>query len=123
MSIRFALASSSGITIDEHFGEASTFYIYDKGEKTVDFREKRVCRCSNEHSQESFDRKIEVITDCKALFVFRIGQYAAQHVLEKGIRVFEAPYPVDTVLRQIELGKIEFDSEKKVEEKNDSGNK
>ena len=115
MSIRFALASSSGITIDEHFGTAAAFYIYDKEDETVKFREKRVCRCSTEHSQESFDRKIEVITDCKALFVFKIGQYAAQRVLEKGIRVFEAPYLVDTVLRQIELGRIEFESDKKAE--------
>lgn len=41
MSIKVAIASSDGLNIDLHFGQAKSFFIYELKDKKFDFTEKR----------------------------------------------------------------------------------
>jgi predicted Fe-Mo cluster-binding NifX family protein len=119
MAIRLALSSSNGISVDEHFSQASSFYIYEIKDGTPVFLEKRISRGSSGHSQEAIDTRAAIISDCKAVFVCRIGSFAAERLHAKGIRVFEAPYPVDIVIREIRKGNPEFSDEVKGESSNE----
>jgi predicted Fe-Mo cluster-binding NifX family protein len=104
MTFRIALSSSTGISVDEHFSKASSFYIYEIKGDVIGFLEKRIPRHSGGHCAESFDEKTGLIADCKAVFVSRIGTAAAEKLISKGIRVFEAAYPVNTVINEIKKG-------------------
>jgi predicted Fe-Mo cluster-binding NifX family protein len=101
MAEKIALASSTGIFVDEHFAQATAFYIYSKSADKFIFEEKRICRCPVGHDTNAFDAIIELLSDCEAIFVNKIGAGAAHYLIEKGKRVFDAPYPVETVLEQV----------------------
>jgi len=101
MPEKIALASSTGLTVDEHFAKATAFYVYVRSEDQFILEGKRICRCPAGHNDESFDAIIELLSDCKAIFVNRIGAGAAHYLIQKGVRVFDAPYLVDTVLEQV----------------------
>lgn len=101
MTVKIALASSTGLFVDEHFAKADVFYIYVKSADKFIFDEKRICRCPAGHDTKAFDVIIDQLSDCEAIFVNRIGVGAAHYLIEKGARVFDAPYPVETVLDQV----------------------
>jgi len=101
MTVKIAFASSTGLFVDEHFAKADVFYIYAKSADKFIFDEKRVCRCPGGHDTKSFDAILLLLSDCTAIFVNRIGPGAARYLIEKGVRVFDAPYPIETVLVQV----------------------
>ncbi|MDR2163342.1 MAG: dinitrogenase iron-molybdenum cofactor biosynthesis protein [Clostridiales Family XIII bacterium] len=101
---RVAVATTDGLTLYEHFGHASRFGIYDIDESTVDFVETRKvdppCH-GGHHSESAFDAVIELLDDCEAIVVGKIGPGAADYLMERGIRVFEAPGVLEVVLGAI----------------------
>ncbi len=104
MPHRVALASLSGKFIDTHFGHAERFAIVDlfpERYELVELRKARRACGPNGHDERAFDAILDVISDCEALLVERIGYGAAQYVASRGIRVFEAPYPIDDVLEKL----------------------
>lgn len=101
MAFRVAVASSDGKQIDLHFGEANTFFIYDIENGSFTFIEKRSIMRTLCHSEAEFDRVSMFLKDCGAVLVSRIGPGAARTLLQSGLRVFEAPYAVDDVLRKL----------------------
>jgi nitrogen fixation protein NifX len=107
MPHRIALASHDGKFIDTHFGHAERFAIVDLFPERYELVELRpVKRACGEggHDEGAFDAILNTLSDCEALLVERIGYGAAQYVASKGIRVFEAPYPIDDVLKKLIAG-------------------
>ena len=101
MSARIGLASIDGSYVDQHFGSARYWQIYDIGNE-ASFVETRKTRPScNGHCEGGFDAMLEVLEDCYALFVSKIGDGAALAMLQKGKRVFEAAGPVEEIVEQI----------------------
>ena len=96
-----AAASSDGKTIDLHYGQAHTFYIYALTEEDVRFVEKRGLTVSAGHSPGKIEDIAATLRDCGVLLVSQIGPTAARFVLGAGLRVFEAPYPVAPVLEKL----------------------
>ena len=90
MSVRVAFATTEGATVDEHFGHAEYWDVYDIGE-SADFIETRHCRsgCSC-HDTKVFDGMLKVLNDCEVLFCAKIGEAAAGYIISNGKRVFEA---------------------------------
>lgn len=119
MVTRFALASSAGITVDGHFARAEAFYIYEVENGKPRFFEKRILRCPGGHTTESIEEKKSVLSDCNAIFVNRIGASVAEEMIRSGFRIFEAPLPVDTILWQIEAGRVDLTRDGTKEEKKD----
>lgn len=98
---RVAAASTDGRTVNLHFGEAQEFYIYDLGKDGWRFVERRDIRRTLGHNPAEFDKVRLMLGDCEAVLVSRIGPAAAEYLLVRGLRVFEAPYPVDAVLNRL----------------------
>jgi nitrogen fixation protein NifX len=97
---RIAAASSDGVMIDSHFAQAECFYIYDIANGAYKFVEKRNIAAALIHSEAAFDKVRLLLHDCDAIVVSKVGFGAAQYLLEKGLRVFEAPYAVGNVLQK-----------------------
>lgn len=98
---RVAAASSDGVDVNLHFGQAQEFYIYDVGERGWRFVERRDIRRTLVHDTAEFDKVRLMLHDCEAVLVNRIGPAAAEYLLGKGLRVFETPYPVAQVLDRL----------------------
>ncbi len=98
---RVAAASSDGVTVNLHFGEAQEFYIYDLNPEGWKFVERRDIKRVFGHIPAEFDKVRLMLNDCEAILVSRIGPAAAEYLLVKGLRVFQTPYPVDLVLNRL----------------------
>ncbi|SDB26983.1 NifB/NifX family molybdenum-iron cluster-binding protein [Eubacterium oxidoreducens] len=99
--MRVGFASTDGIVINEHFGHAKYWEIYDIGTE-LSLVETRMVRAGcNCHDPSLFEEMLNVLSDCKALFVSKIGKEAAQFVAQKGIRIFEAAGDIEEIGRVI----------------------
>jgi nitrogen fixation protein NifX len=101
MSYRVGFASIDGTEIDQHFGSARYWQIYDVDTQAhfVETR-KTAAKCQG-HCEGGFDHLLAVLDDCDAIFVLKIGGVAATVMLAKGKRVFEASGEVEEILAQL----------------------
>ena len=101
MAYRVAFASIDGYCIDQHFGSARYWQIYDinGGHTHVETR-KTEAKCHG-HCEGGFQHILAVVADCDAIFVSKIGEGAAAYMLAQGKRVFEAAGEVDEVIAQL----------------------
>ena len=102
MSVRIAFASTDGTYIDQHFGSARLFHIFDVSETSANFAEiRRTQALCNGNCEGGFDHLLSALSDCNAVFVLKIGQGAAAYMIAKGKRVFEAQGPVEEIIERI----------------------
>ena len=90
-----AAASSDGIVVNNHFGKAGLFYIYevdDEGNtKCIENRRLTpVCEGGN-HDENRLKENLEKLKDCKYILVSRIGNGAAMMAEKFGITPMELP--------------------------------
>lgn len=102
---KIALASSDGININQHFGKAIFFRVYELDNSGYKFIESRdavaACQHARTHSSTDFDRVVELLSDCDAVLVSKIGEGAAAYIISKGLRVFEVSGSIDGVLNKL----------------------
>jgi len=100
---RLAFASSTGLMVDEHFGRCGRYVIIDLHGAQWDNVETRLLPPSNAsgHEAGAFERAAALLSDCDAVFAAKVGPYAAETLIHRGIRVFEAPYSVEAVLNKL----------------------
>jgi len=101
---RIAVASTDGKTINEHFGKAASFLIYDLGKESRTFVEKRSVtplNCESEHTEESLASNIEALKDCTAVVVVKIGGPVKRAFEINGISIFEKTDSIDNALSKL----------------------
>lgn len=107
---KIALTSKNGVDVDEHFGRATFFRIYELSENSYSFLESRdavaACQHARTHSKTDFDTVIDLLSDCDALLVKKIGEGAASYLIAKGVRVFEVSGSIDAVLNKFVTDKL-----------------
>lgn len=92
---KLAIATKTGINIDEHFGHANEFYIYSYDDRGAKFVEKRIVDkyCTGVEECEEHDDKIskilKVIEDCDFVLAMRAGIEPIKRLKEKGIEVIQ----------------------------------
>ncbi len=87
-TLRIAVASKYGTAIDEHFGHAKAFLIYDLNSCEPHFVERREVAhyCLGGHSDKSALAGIlEAIKDCQAVMVAKIGDGPSEKLLARNI--------------------------------------
>lgn len=102
---KIAVASSDGIVVNNHFGRAKDFYIYQiDEEERIHFLEKRnvepVCEGGN-HDDEKLRLNLEKLSDCQYLLVSRIGNGAAGMAAGLGIESYEIPGIIEESIEQL----------------------
>ena len=104
MKVKIAIASTDGKVVNEHFGRAKHFHIFEielNNYKYLETRNVNSCCTGEGHSNAAFDEVIEGIKDCIAIVVAKIGDRASLYMGKKGFTVFEAPYLIDSVINKI----------------------
>lgn len=111
MSYRVAFASSDGKVANEHFGRAKKFHIVEINDEGYVFVESRdnIPVCNNfQHSEDDLINSINIIKDCKAVFVARIGKEAQKRVEQSGILAIEAPYFIEDIIQELLHAKVKL---------------
>ena len=106
--IRFAVSSKTGLNIDQHFGHATEFYIYDFQGGDVKFIEKRevpkFCtgkdECEDSH-EGKIDKIIETISDCEGVLALRIGDEPRKRLEKMNIKVYQLFDEIKEGIRKI----------------------
>lgn len=107
MSYKIAVGSTDGKVVNEHFGRCRQFLIVEVDSETLAFhfdgyRSVAPACVSGEHTDAAFDEVFQVIGDCRAVLVSKIGIAATKYLQKKGISVFEiGDYIEDAVQKLI----------------------
>lgn len=109
MVIRVAVATNSGSFVDEHFGKAKRFNIYqlDGQEwRQVDVRQNDpACSCES-HSDDLLDRTADLVNDCQGVIISQIGPGAMDTLLSRNIMPFALEGSVDEALATVLQSKL-----------------
>lgn len=102
---RFAVCSKDGDLINQHFGHAEQFFVYDYIDGKAKFMETRVVEkyCHGTDQDEENQKILEMvkmIDDCDTLLCMRIGSYPSHILAEKGIRVVTTYNRIEDGLRE-----------------------
>lgn len=104
MALRAAIASTDGKVINQHFGKADSFLIFELAGEEFQYIEKRStdpCCHLGEHEDNAFRDTAEALSDCSVIIVSRIGQGAADFMESRGFVIYEAPFPINAVLKKL----------------------
>jgi predicted Fe-Mo cluster-binding NifX family protein len=107
MSWRVAVTSADGVLINQHYGHARWFLIYDlEKDGTGILVERREVSpwCSNENQKDEEPGTSEIardITDCAAVLTARIGPPARKKLELSGVSVFEEHSAIDEALKKL----------------------
>jgi len=93
---KIAVASKYGMLVDQHFGYASEFAIYQGNGEVFELLEKRqvdkycmgVEECDSEENRR--DRIVDALRDCDAVLTMRIGYHAKDRLAKRGILSVES---------------------------------
>ena len=105
-----AVASRDGKDINEHFGHADLFYIYEvEGDDVTLKEEKRVEKYCSDDPDHGLRKPVltttaEALKECRAVVCAQIGQAPQMELERMGIDVYAAPGPIRETL--IELAKV-----------------
>lgn len=94
--MKIAFATTDGINVDEHFGRAGAFAVYEVKEEGYRFVEMRKfaegrdkaieeTRGREEMHEDLVQRKVESLGDCKIIYITEIGGPSASRLVKKGI--------------------------------------
>ncbi|MFW0884212.1 nitrogen fixation protein NifX [Candidatus Acidulodesulfobacterium sp. H_13] len=95
--MRVGFATTDNILINDHFGWAKNFAIYEINFDGFKFVENRCFEESDEEEEfNKIDKKIDKLKDLKIIFVGNIGGVAAARVVKSGIHPIKSK-PSDTI--------------------------
>ena len=104
MEYRVAVSSTDGKVVNQHFGRTEKFHILEVSEDGFHYLESRsveACCHSGDHEIDSFYGVLKVLNDVGAIIVSKIGKGASAFLEEKGLVIYEAPYPIEPLMEKI----------------------
>jgi nitrogen fixation protein NifX len=112
--MKVAFATTDGNNVDEHFGRAGTFAIYELTDKGSEFVELRKFSDGMDKSvtdtkdmgplhDSAVQAKVDRLADCKLIYLTEIGGPSAARLVKKGIMPMKVKEPVaiETALNQL----------------------
>jgi len=115
MSYRIAIASSNGESVNQHFGNAENFLIYEVSKEKVSFVEDRPMQSSSigaGHSDEKVVYLADQLQDCSVVFVTKIGMKASRYLYQHKLKSFQVNFSLNyiftTLLRNEQSSRIKI---------------
>jgi nitrogen fixation protein NifX len=113
--VKVAFASTRGTTVDEHFGRAGAFAIYDITPEGAEFLELRrvadsdldtevvVTRGMGDLHDAAIAAKIEKLSDCKIVYFNEIGGPSAAKLVRRGVMPLKTDQatPIDSLAEKL----------------------
>jgi predicted Fe-Mo cluster-binding NifX family protein len=99
-----AVGSRDGRTVSEHFGHAAAFQIWRldaAGPRLVDIRANEAACGHAVDPAAAMDRSVELVADCRAVVVSKIGDCAIGRLTALGVLAFESDEPVTRTLAEL----------------------
>jgi len=103
--LKVAVASGNGLTIDQHFGKAEQFMIFELTPNSVSLLEvRRPAVKENVSYQDSGGKdgvrqRIDLLADCRAVLCTRAGECAREQAGNTGLTVLEKEGPLSEALK------------------------
>lgn len=104
--MKIAVASSDGKVVNQHFGKATQFLIYEVDGDAIVYRETRrnapPCGQGEEgqgHDDAALARAVSLVSDCEAVICARVGMGAYDELIGHGILPFEARDLIEPAIR------------------------
>lgn len=104
-----AVTSKDGISVDQHFGHAERFIIYEVnsalpakvGEREVS----RYCTYDPEHPLRTYvlEAILDVLSDCRVVVTAKIGDAPREFLETKGFDIYEIAGPIEEALSGIAM--------------------
>jgi len=87
LHMKVAFASTDKVHVDEHFGQAEAFYIWEVGPDAASFAGVVQVRGEAEagHSDDKIEARCSGLADCALVYVAEIGGPAAARLVQKKI--------------------------------------
>ena len=104
--MRVAFASMDNNRIDQHFGNARYWQIYDIDRDSTFIETRKVPVTYQGHHEDKFKLVLSVLNDCDAVFVIQIGESALEFMIRSNKRVFEATGEVLSIIRELLKGNL-----------------
>jgi len=104
MSYKIAVASSDGKVVNQHFGKATQFLIFEVEKDNFKFLEllEASAFCNyGEHDDNKLLSAVEVLEGIRAVLVSQIGKGAAQALKIKGIESFDVRDFIEDALKKL----------------------
>ncbi len=100
---KIAVTSKYGKLVDQHFGHATEFLIYQGSDTSFTLMERRKVEqycsgasgCDSDSKEGRKNAAIQAIEDCDAVLTMRIGYHGEQRLLDNGIVSVEYCYTVE----------------------------
>lgn len=105
--MKIAVASTDGKVINQHFGHADQFLIFELSGSGAQFVEIRrcppLCGASDQpgHSEDALEERMKLIGDCGAVLCARIGYGMQRELAIQGIRPLEVAGFIEDVLHRL----------------------
>lgn len=104
MSYKIAVASSDGKDINQHFGRAEQFFVYEVENNNFKFVELR--KATDFHSQHEdhvtkLKNTIKGLSGCKVVLVTQIGDGASRILRSNGIEAFDVEDSIENALNKL----------------------
>jgi nitrogen fixation protein NifX len=103
--MKVAFATTDGVAVDEHFGRAGKFAVYDISDNGSSFMEFRKFSDGIDKSvtdtreggglhDSAVQAKVDRLADCKLVYLTEIGGPAAARLVKKGIMPMKVKEPI-----------------------------
>ncbi len=103
--MRIAVASKSGTEVDQHFGHAERFLLYDfnqgRPQPAGEVQVEKYCSFDPEHPfrHRQFDAIVQALAGCRVVVTAMIGDYPRQELEKAGLRHVAATGPIAQALQ------------------------
>ncbi|MBZ2166609.1 NifB/NifX family molybdenum-iron cluster-binding protein [Methanobacterium spitsbergense] len=105
MLFRVAIASNDGKIINQHFGHAKQFLIFDIDDngdyEYIELRENIPTCSGGNHTAASMESTLKLIKDVDIVLVSQIGPGASQSLISIGIQPYIMPMFIDEALEKL----------------------
>jgi nitrogen fixation protein NifB len=97
---KIAVASSDGINIDRHFGQADEFYVYEiDDEGGIVQKERRLLPSAETAAPGKLETAVELLSDVSYVLCAQIGPHAAETLAASSITGYALPGSVQKALQ------------------------
>jgi nitrogen fixation protein NifX len=106
LMMKVAFASTDKVHIDEHFGQAEVFYLWEIGPEAAAFCGVVQVRAESEpgHSDDKIEARSSALSDCALVYVAEIGGPAAARLVAKKIHPIKSKEqePIAAVIEKLQ---------------------
>jgi len=102
--MKVAFASTDKVHVDEHFGRAEAFYIWDVGPEAAAFSGVVQVKSEGDDEADRIEARCAGLADCALVYVAQIGGPAAARLVAKKIHPIKSKEqePIATVVEKLQ---------------------